>query len=99
MFGNGVTGDYVTNVIVSDPNGVIPLGEQALFPNYPIVGTRMDTALPSGNQGLNLIPGVAQQLVEQPVPIASGLVLSADFYNASARSDTLALNIYWDDLT
>lgn len=102
FFGSPAAGDYCSGFVVSDPNGVIPSGEQSLFPNYPTIFSFADPQLSGGNPGFYLPTNEPAVFIpEQNFGIVpSGLVLTATFVKATlSLGDTAYVNIDWDDYT
>lgn len=100
-FGSPAAGDYCAGFSVVDQNGVIPSGERAAFPDYPVLFSWNDPDVPSENQGLYLPTDAPARICPQENNglVASGLVLQATFGKAAGlTSDTLYCTVTWDDL-
>jgi hypothetical protein len=100
-FGSPTAGDFLSNLHVEDIDGVIPASAHGGFPNYPIVGTRVDPGVSAANDGLYLSAEAATIFVppDEELFIPSGLYLVADLSKPGPVADTGYVSIRWDDLS
>ena len=103
FFESRAAGDRITEMYVSDVDGVIPAPYRAAFPSYPILKNLEDGAAPADNQGITFPPGGGPFQIDFPnsgaAKLASGIYLVVTFKKASPSVDAATINIAWDDGT
>ncbi len=101
-FANPTMGDKITAITVTDTGGVMPAGDQAYFPAYPVLGTYGDPSVAAGNKVMFLAPSGPGWTNFVPaagaVFIPSQMYVNITFQKASIVSDTVYINLQWQKL-
>jgi hypothetical protein len=97
FFDNPTAGDKILGAFVSDSASLMPAGDQALFPGYPILASLIDPCVPSGEQIIPIdhVKGSVDIESNGQVFIPAGIFLVVVAKTATPRADNFNGSVVW----